>query len=147
MAQATYRAFPWSVVDTVHDAGQGAITLLLVDDQPQVLQGLSMLLALEPDLRVLGTAHTAEAGIALARQLRPDIIVMDVQLPGIDGISATRQLGSELPRSKVIILTLYGDADTRRRAMLAGASAFVVKHDLHGALLAAIRQTAGRHPG
>jgi DNA-binding NarL/FixJ family response regulator len=146
MTQAMYGSISWGLVDTMQDAGAAAITVLLVDDQPQVLQGLSMLLALEPDVRVIGTAPTAEAGIELARRLRPDVVVMDVQLPGTDGITATRQLGRELPRSNVVILTLYGDSDTRHRAKLAGASGFVTKDDLDGALLAAIRQAAHPNP-
>ena len=92
------------------------IRALLVDDQPQVLEGLEMLLALEADLEIVGTAQTAEAAITLACALRPDIIVMDVRLPGIDGVAATRVLGKEFPDGKVVILTLYCDSETRRRA-------------------------------
>jgi DNA-binding NarL/FixJ family response regulator len=120
------------------------IRALLVDDQPQILEGLEMLLALEPDLQIVGTAQTAEAAITLAHELRPDIIVMDVRLPGIDGIAATRALGSELPDGKVVILTLYCDPETRRQAREAGAQAFVAKHDMTQSLLATIRRIAAQ---
>ena len=118
------------------------IRALLVDDQPQVLEGLEMLLALEADLEIVGTAQTAEAAITLACALRPDIIVMDVRLPGIDGVAATRVLGKEFPDGKVVILTLYCDSETRRRAREAGAQAFVGKHDMTESLLATIRRIA-----
>jgi len=103
-----------------------------------------MLLALEPDLEIVGAARTAEAAIALAHELQPDIIVMDVRLPGIDGVAATRVLGSEFPDGKVVILTLYCDSETRKRACEAGAQAFVAKHDMTQSLLETIRRIAAQ---
>lgn len=130
------------------DRAPGVITVLLVDDQPELLRGLEMLLSLEADVRVVGTARSAEDALDLVACLRPDVIVMDVQLPGMDGISATRRLRREPLASQVIVLTLYDDPDTRRRALLAGASAFIAKHAMDGALVAAIRVVAagGRGP-
>ena len=120
------------------------IRALLVDDQPQILEGLEMLLRLESDLEIVGTAQTAEQAIALAHELRPDIVVMDVRLPGIDGIAATSVLGKEFPDGKVIILTLYCDSETRKRAREAGAQAFVAKHDMTQSLLVTIRRIAAQ---
>lgn len=119
-------------------------TLLLVDNDPQILAGLEMLFALEPDLEVCGTATSAGAAIELARRMQPDIIVMDVRLPDTDGITATASLLTALPGSRIIILSLYADAATRLRAEQAGAHAFVAKHDMSGALLAAIRRMASQ---
>jgi DNA-binding NarL/FixJ family response regulator len=119
-------------------------TVLLVDDEPQVLDGLEMLLATIPELQIAGRAVTGEAALALARKQRPDIIVMDVRLPGTDGILATRRLASELPESAIVILSLYGDPETRRQARQAGAHAFVAKHDMGGELLATIQQLMTR---
>jgi DNA-binding NarL/FixJ family response regulator len=144
MPQATFDQFQWSAANAVHAATRDVITVLLVDDQAQLLRGLEMLLALEADVRVVGTAGTAEDAIALAHRLKPDIVLMDVRLPGMDGISATRRLRRELPANQVIVLTLYGDAVTRQQAMQAGAAAFVAKHDMEGALLTAIREVAAR---
>ncbi len=114
-------------------------TVLLVDNDPQVLAGLEMLLALEPGLRVVGAAATAAAGIELALRHRPAIIIMDVRLPDGDGIAATALLRAALPESRILILSLYADPDTRRRAEEAGAHAFVAKHDLSEALLSTLR--------
>ena len=118
------------------------ITILLVDDHQQVLHGLTMRFALEGDLQVVGTAPTGNAAIELARQLRPDVVVMDVRLPGVDGIAATRLLGQVLPQCAVVILSLYGDPETRRMARSAGAFAFIAKHEMDGPLLEAIRKAA-----
>ena len=68
--------------NVVHWSELEMIRALLVDDQPQILEGLEMLLALESDVTIVGTAQTAEEAIALAHELQPDIIVMDVRLPG-----------------------------------------------------------------
>lgn len=122
------------------------ITVLLVDDQPQLLRGLEMLLALEGDVRVVGTSGSAEDALDLAPRLRPDIVLMDVQLPGMDGINATRRLRCGASASQVIVLTLYDDPATRRRALQAGAAAFVAKHDIEGSLLATIREVAADGP-
>jgi len=130
--------------NVVHWSELEMIRALLVDDQPQILEGLEMLLALESDVTIVGTAQTAEAAIALAHELQPDIIVMDVRLPGIDGIAATRALGQDLPSGKVVILSLYCDPETRRLAAEAGAQAFVAKHDMTQSLLATIRQVAAQ---
>ncbi|HYP58808.1 MAG TPA: response regulator transcription factor [Thermomicrobiales bacterium] len=128
----------------VHWSELEMIRALLVDDQPQILEGLEMLLALESDVTIVGTAQTAQEAIALAHALQPDIIVMDVRLPGIDGIAATRALGQDLPSGKVVILSLYCDPETRRLAAEAGAQAFVAKHDMTQSLLATIRQVAAQ---
>ena len=130
--------------NVVHWSELEMIRALLVDDQPQILEGLEMLLALESDVTIVGTAQTAEEAIALANELQPDIIVMDVRLPGIDGIAATRALGQDLPSGKVVILSLYCDPETRRQAAEAGAQAFVAKHDMTQSLLATIRQIAAQ---
>lgn len=118
------------------------ITVLLVDDQPLLLRGLEMLLALEGDVRVVGTAGSAEDALALVPRLRPDVVLMDLQLPSMDGITATRRLRGGPSSSQVIVLTLYDDPATRRRALQAGAAAFVAKHDMEGSLLATIREVA-----
>lgn len=121
-------------------------TVLLVDNDPQILAGLEMLLALEPGLMVIGAATTVAAGIDLATRHRPDIVVMDVRLPDGDGIAATRALRAALPESRIVILSLYADPATRRRAERAGAHAFVARHDLSDALLSTIRDLAGTTP-
>ena len=134
--EGSANVFHWSELEMIR--------ALLVDDQPQILEGLEMLLALESDVTIVGTAQTAQEAIALAHALQPDIIVMDVRLPGIDGIAATRALGQDLPSGKVVILSLYCDPETRRLAAEAGAQAFVAKHDMTQSLLATIRQVAAQ---
>ncbi len=104
-----------------------------------------MRFALEPDLEVVGEAGTAAEAISLVRALSPAVVLMDVEMPDIDGISAVTVLRRIIPRTTVVIFTLYDDAVMRARAQDAGAAAFVAKHQTEETLLAAIRRAAAEH--
>jgi two-component system response regulator DesR len=116
------------------------IKVLLVDDQPTVLQGLRMRLGLEPDLVVVGEAQDGQAAIDLVSARAPDVIVLDLEMPGMDGIATAQALRTVAPEREVIILSIHSDAAARRRALAAGAVAFVEKNAGVEALLAAIRR-------
>ncbi len=118
------------------------ISILLVDDQPVVRRGLRMRLALEPDVEVVGEAGDGQAALLLATTLQPAVVVMDIEMPGMDGLSATALLRERNPASAVVILSMYDDAPTRKRAQQAGAVAVVGKHETTETLLAIIRQAA-----
>ena len=120
------------------------IRLLLVDDQPAVRRGLGLRFQLEPDLEVVGEASTGTEALALAQTLTPDVVLMDIAMPEMDGIEATAALRRVVPQSAVVILSIHDDAQTRGRALAAGAVAFVEKRGATDSLLAVIRQVA-RH--
>jgi two-component system, NarL family, response regulator NreC len=116
------------------------IKVLLVDDQPTVLQGLRMRLGLEPDLVVVGEAEDGQAAIDLVSARSPDVIVLDLEMPGMDGIATAQALHAIAPEGKLIILSIHSDAAARKRALAAGAVAFVEKNAGIEPLLAAIRR-------
>src|SRR5512134_2554443 len=124
-----------------------SIQVLLVDDEPNVLRGLRMRLALEADIAVVGEATDGATAVALADRLDPDVVLMDVNMPSMDGIAATRELASRAPRAAVVILTMHDDRVTRDSALAAGAVAFVAKHQMDDALVSAIRSAAGNRKG
>jgi two-component system, NarL family, response regulator DesR len=127
-------------------ADDRSIRLLLVEDQPAVRRGLKMRVALEEDLEVVGEAGGVAEAIPLARALRPDVVLMDVEMPGTEGISGIAALRRVVPRSAVVVFTLYDDAAMRARAREAGAAALVAKHQTEETLLlAAIRRAAVGH--
>jgi DNA-binding NarL/FixJ family response regulator len=128
------------------EAGDGVITVLLVDDRAGVRRGLRMRLDLEPDLAVVGEAPDGATAVARAAALRPDVVVMDVAMPDLDGVAATAMVRATAPECAVVILSLHGDAATRARAMAAGAAAFVEKQAAEPALLDAIRRAAAGPP-
>lgn len=118
------------------------IRLLLVDDLIAVRRGLKMRLELEVDMLIVGEAATGREVHDLVQTLQPDVVLMDVELPDMSGIEVTGMVRTSFPRSNVVMLSLHGDAETRARAMNAGAVLFVEKHEPMDNLLAAIRKAA-----
>jgi DNA-binding NarL/FixJ family response regulator len=118
------------------------ISILLADDQALLRQGFRMVLSAEDDLLVVGEAGDGAEAIHMARTLKPDVVLMDVRMPGTDGIAATRQIVSELPTTKVIILTTYGIDQYAFSGLNAGASGFLLKDVMPSDLAAAIRTVA-----
>lgn len=119
------------------------VTLLIVDDQPGVLDALRQYFAVEPDIRIVGEAADGQLAIALASELQPDVIIIDIRMPNLGGIDAIPHLRQVAPGSKVIILTIYDDSASRAQALAAGASAFVAKQDQAEVLLDVVRQLTG----
>jgi len=103
------------------------IKVLIVDDIPETRDHLSRLLGLEREIDVAGTAGSGEEAIQVATDLRPDIIVMDINMPGMDGIAAAEIISQRLPSSPIIMMSVHGEAEHLKRAMLAGAREFLVK--------------------
>jgi len=120
------------------------IRLLVVDDQPAVRRGLRVRFHLEPDMQVVGEASTGSEALTLAQTLIPDVVLMDIEMPDMDGIETTGALRAVVPQSTVVILSIHTDRQTRVRAQVAGAIAFVEKRGTTYTLLAAIRQAAGQ---
>jgi pilus assembly protein CpaE len=103
------------------------IKVLIVDDIPETRDHLSRLLGLERDIDVVGTAGSGEEAIQVSMDLRPDIIVMDINMPGMDGIAAAELISQRLPTSPIIMMSVHGEAEHLKQAMLAGAREFLVK--------------------
>jgi len=100
--------------------------VLLADDHRMVAEGLKALLPDEFDL--VGVVEDGRAMIEAAEKLRPDVIVADITMPNLNGFEALARLRKSHPSIKVIFLTMHQNAAYARRALEAGASAFVVKH-------------------
>ncbi|MFL5732977.1 MAG: response regulator transcription factor [Chloroflexia bacterium] len=120
------------------------ITIVLVDDQPSVLEALQQYFALEPDLCIVGKAKDAAEALDLVMRLQPDVVLLDFQMPGIDGIAAAAALRGAAPRTRVVILTIHDNRSVRARAHAAGVTSFVGKHDGAEVLLAVVRGSAPR---
>lgn len=116
------------------------ISVLLVDDHTVVRQGLRMLLNSEDDIEVVGEAENGRQAVLFARKTPPDVVLMDVAMPMLNGLEATRQIVKQLPRTKVLVLTSYGDDDLVKQLMGAGASGYLIKQTAANDLLHAIRE-------
>src|SRR6266702_4432888 len=110
------------------------IRVLIVDDHSIVREGLSMLLARDPDLEVVGEAADGAEAIRQARHLRPDVVVMDLLMPVLDGFAATRAIRDELPETEVLALTSVLENGSVVEAIRAGAIGYLLK-DAHAAEL------------
>ena len=102
-------------------------TVLLVDDQALVREGMAMVLGQEPGLRIVGEADDGRAGVQLARLHRPDVVLMDVRMPVLDGIAATREIVTQRPETRVLILTTFDLDEYAFDGLRAGASGFLLK--------------------
>ncbi len=119
------------------------ITLLLVDDQELLREGMAMVLGQAPGLRIIGEAGDGRAGALLARDRRPDVVLMDVRMPIMDGIEATRDIVANCPGTKVLILTTFDLDEYAFNGLRAGASGFLLKDAPSAELVAAVRTVAG----
>ncbi|MBO3748688.1 response regulator transcription factor [Streptosporangiaceae bacterium NEAU-GS5] len=101
---------------------------------------LASLLNLEPDIEVVGEAASGAEAVIVAGRMRPDVTLLDIEMPGMDGIVAAAEIRRAVPACKVMILTTFGRPGYLRRAMEAGAAAFLVKDSPARELAAAIRR-------
>jgi NarL family two-component system response regulator LiaR len=103
------------------------IRVIVVDDHEIVRRGLSMFLALDPDIEVVGEASGGEAAIQLVREVHPDIALMDILMPGMDGVTATAMIRRDFPATNVIALTSSLDSRSVIGVIKAGALGFLPK--------------------
>ncbi len=99
--------------------------VLLADDHPMILAGLSKLL--EPEFEIVGTVSDGAALVAAAKRLKPDLVITDVAMPGLDGIEATRRLQAAVRGIKVLVLSIRAEPSCVRAAFEAGAHGYLTK--------------------
>lgn len=116
------------------------ISVVLADDHTIVREGLRALLAIEPDIRVIGEAHNGREAVELVTRLKPDVLVMDIAMPLLNGIAAAGRIREVAPAIKVIILSAHSDDPYIHRVLAAGAVGFLVKQSSSQCLSRAIRE-------
>lgn len=116
------------------------IRLLLAEDQSMVREALAALLGLEPDIEVAAQVARGDEVLAAARARSVDVALLDIEMPGMTGIEAAGVLRRELPAVKIVVVTTFGRPGYLRRAMEAGADAFLVKDAPAAQLAAAVRR-------
>lgn len=125
-------------------AAAQTIRVLLVDDQPLVRGGFSMLIGSQPDLVVVGEAGGGVQAVEAVRSLSeedrgPDVVLMDIRMPRQDGLEATREILALRPQVTVVLLTTFDLDEYALDGIRAGASGFLLKDAMPEELLSAIR--------
>lgn len=121
------------------------IRIMTVDDHPVLRQGIASLIADQPDLTLVAEATNGREAIQQFRAHRPDVTLMDLQMPEMNGLDAMIAIRGEFPEARIIVLTTYTGDVQARRALQAGARAYLLKNSLHKELLDTIRAVhAGR---
>ena len=115
------------------------IRVLLAEDQAMVRGALAALLALEPDIEVVGAVPDGESAWREVQRLKPEVLVTDIEMPGLTGLElAQRVQRHELP-VKVVILTTFARPGFLRRALDAGVCGYLLKDSPAEQLADAIR--------
>ncbi|MBV8612082.1 MAG: response regulator transcription factor, partial [Singulisphaera sp.] len=118
------------------------ISIVLADDHPVVRRGMQALLEAEPDFSVVGEAGDGLETVRLVERLQPDVLILDLMMPGLSGLEALRIIRQRSSRTRVVVLSMYGNNAFVASALINGASGFVLKgceeEDLVRAVLEAV---------
>jgi DNA-binding NarL/FixJ family response regulator len=117
--------------------------VLLADDHRMIAEGLRRVL--DPEFELVGLVEDGRALVEAAAKLKPDVVVVDISMPRLNGLEAIPLLRRDNPETRVVVITMHRETAYARRALAAGASAFVLKSSASGELVEAIRAAlAGR---
>jgi DNA-binding NarL/FixJ family response regulator len=121
-------------------ARRSPIRVLLVDDHWVVRDGIALVLSREPDIAVSDAVGSGEEGIAAFLRGRPDVVLMDLQLGGMSGIDAIREIRKHDQDVPIVVLTMFTGEEDVHRAMLAGATAYLLKGSPPKELVRVVRE-------
>lgn len=116
------------------------VRVLIVDDVSETRENVRKLLQFETDIEVVGTARSGKEAVQLTFDIKPDVVLMDINMPDMDGITATEAIRQRDQVAQIVILSVQGDPNYMRRAMLAGARDFLTKPPMADELISAIRR-------
>jgi DNA-binding NarL/FixJ family response regulator len=115
------------------------IRILLADDHTIVRQGMARLLEEQPDLKIVGEATNGQVAIEQAFALKPDVIIMDIAMPRMNGIEATKKIRKQLPKTKILILSMYSHEHYIHQLLETGISGYLLKDSSGRDIIKAIR--------
>ena len=119
------------------------IRVLVADDHTILRQGLRALLCRQSDMEVVGEASDGREAVDACVREKADVVLMDIAMAGMNGIEATRRITADHPSTRVAILSMHSDESYVRRALKAGAMAYLLKESAQDDIVTAIRSVAG----
>ena len=122
------------------------IRVLLVDDHMVVRSGLSTVLSVYDDLKLVGEAGDGEEAIRLCERLQPDVILMDLLMPKMDGVTAIKAIKERWPQIQIIALTSFKEKEYVEGALKAGANGYLLKDVSAEELVNAVRRAVAGQP-
>jgi DNA-binding NarL/FixJ family response regulator len=118
------------------------IRVLIADDHTILRQGIGRAIEQEEDMELIGQAGDGHTTVELVRTLKPDVVIMDISMPDLNGIEATRLIHREIPKSRVVALSMHSAKRYVREMFKAGAAAYLLKDCEFDELTEAIRLVA-----
>ncbi|HEY0999581.1 MAG TPA: response regulator transcription factor, partial [Streptosporangiaceae bacterium] len=122
------------------------IRVVLVDDDPLVRAGLSLMLRGAPQLEIVGEAGDGVQALEVIARTRPDVVLMDIRMPRMDGLAATQRLSEQADAPAVIVLTTFDADEYVVRALANGATGFLLKDTSPPMIVEAIQKVAAGEP-
>lgn len=118
------------------------IRILIADDHAVVRRGIRSILQIEKDFQIAGEAASGAEAVEMARQLKPQVVIMDLIMPEKSGSEATAEILTELPETRILLLTTFGTADDVTKALEAGAVGALMKTSDESEIISSIRTVA-----
>lgn len=113
--------------------------VLLVDDDALIRDGLKMILELEKDIEVIGSAANGQEAVSICAEKKPDIVLMDIRMPVMDGVQATKSIKEQFEDIKILFLTTFKDVEYIKSGVKYGAEGYVLKSSSSESIIDSLR--------
>lgn len=113
--------------------------VLIVDDDALIREGLKILLEIEADFLVVGTASNGQEALEMCRKEKPDLVLMDIRMPVMDGVLGTKLIKSHFQDIKVVVLTTFMDDEYIKEALKSGAEGYILKNQPADSIIESLR--------
>ncbi len=120
----------------------GITKIILVDDEPLLLESLKLILSMEEDFEIVGTASDGKAALELLKNQPADIALVDLRMVGMGGLQLISELRRLYEHMKILVLTTFYDEKSIVTAIRNGADGYILKDAGRGALINAVRSVA-----
>jgi DNA-binding NarL/FixJ family response regulator len=115
------------------------LKILIVDDDALIRDSLKILLGLEEDIEIVGTACNGHEAFDEVREKAPDIVLMDIRMPIMDGVVGTKLIKESFKEVKVVILTTFKDDEYIKEAIKNGAEGYILKNQSSDSIIEGLR--------